>query len=286
MQRLINFVMKYKDYLSFVALVIISVFLISMNGASRMGGFRTLIIGGVGWLQDIFSFIPDPAALESENQSLRELNLQLSNEVARMRKALLENKSLRETLGFRDKLDDPHILADITGKSTKFMKTYLTVNRGTEDGVEEGMAVRTEAGLVGYVFGASSNYSIIDLIDNPGTVISARVEGKYIEGTLEWYSSSTFKMNYVSKNSGVEEGDKIITSYFSSKYPEGIPIGEISKIEEDPGGIHLVIKVNTFVNFSTLQQLFILKYLPDPDLQKLVRDMDKRLQSRQQPNKQ
>ena len=256
-----------------------------MGGTSRIGAFRTLVIGGVGWLQDIFSFIPDPGALESENESLRKLNLQLSNEVTRMRKALLENKNLREALGFRDKIQDPYILAEITGKSTKFMKTYLTIDKGSDEGVEDGMAVRTESGLVGYILGTGNHYSIVDVIDNPGSVISARVEGKYIEGTLEWMSSSKFKLNYVSKNSGVEIGDKVLTSFFSSKYPEGIPIGEIEEIVEDPGGIHLVIIVKTFVNFSTIQQLFVLKYLPDPDLQNLIKEMDKKLEARQKPAK-
>lgn len=285
MHRIINFILKYKDYLSFATLIIISILLITAGGTSRIGAFRTLVIGGVGWLQDIFSFIPDPGALESENESLRKLNLQLSNEVTRMRKAMLENKNLRETLGFREKIQDPYLLSEITGKSTKFMKTYLTIDKGSEDGVEEGMAVRTESGLVGYILGTGNHYSIVDLIDNPGSVISARVEGKYIEGTLEWSSSSKFKMNYVSKNSGVEIGDKVLTSFFSSKYPEGIPVGEIEEIEEDPGGIHLIIIVKTFVNFSTIQQLFVLKYLPDPDLQNLIKEMDKKLEARQKPAK-
>ncbi len=281
LRKIMDIVLRYKVYITFAALVVISLSMISLGGSTRIGGFRTLIIGATGWVQDLFSWIPNPGALRSDNQSLRELNLQLSNDVIRMRRALLENKSLRQTLGFKQKIQDPFVIAEVTGKMTKFMKTYLTINKGRKQGVEEGMAVRTDAGLIGTVFGASDHYAFVDLITNPGTAIAGKVLTSHVDGVLVWENGNTFLMKYVPKNSGLEVGDEVITSGFSNKYPERIPIGKISKIEEDPGGINLRVYVESQVNFSTLEQVFVLKYLPDPELQKLIENMDKRLQARQ-----
>lgn len=282
LQRFIDFVLKYKEFITFAALSIISLSLISMSGSTRTGGLRTVVIGSVGWLQNIFSWVPNPGAIQNENKSLRELNLQLSNDVTRMRRALLENKSLRESLEFREKIEDPYVVAEIIGKTTVQLSRYFTIDKGKNDGIEEGMAVRNDAGLIGAVIGCSDNYSFIELIVNPDVRISGKVQSSHIDGVLAWKGGKTFLMKNIAKNSGVEVGDMVITSNYSNKYPERIPIGRITEIEEDPGGIFLKVYIESVVDFSTLEQVFVLKYLPDPELNKLIEDIDERLKARKE----
>ncbi|MBI5324779.1 MAG: hypothetical protein HZB41_05820, partial [Ignavibacteriae bacterium] len=115
MQGFINFVAKYKEYFTLVALVIISLSLISLGDVSRIGGFRTVVIGTVGWMQSVFTWIPKPGALQSENKSLRELNLQLSTEVTRMRNAVIENRRLREMLKLRENNEIIDLNSEVVG---------------------------------------------------------------------------------------------------------------------------------------------------------------------------
>jgi rod shape-determining protein MreC len=281
-QRFIDFVLRYKVYITFSALSIISLSLISMGGSTRAGGLRTVVIGSIGWLQSMFSWVPNPGAMKSENQSLRELNLRLSNEVTRMRRALLENKSLRQTIDFRNIIDDPYVLAEIVGKTTVQLSKYISVDKGLKDGIKEGMAVRNDAGLVGSVIGCSEHYSFIELIVNPEVRIAGQVLSSHIDGVLAWEGGNTFMMKNIPKNSGVELEDIVITSNYSNKYPERIPVGKIVKIVDDPGGVFLKVYVESLVDFSSLEQVFVLKYLPDPELENMIKNIDEKLKIRKE----
>ncbi|MFW5701969.1 MAG: rod shape-determining protein MreC, partial [Bacteroidota bacterium] len=79
-------------------------------------------------------------------------------------------------------------------------------------------------------------------------------------------------------------GDEIITSNYSNKYPAEIPIGEIASVGDDPGSLFLRIEVRPFVNFSTLQQVFVIDTLPDPERQNLIRRMEDRLRAQKSKN--
>ena len=78
----------------------------------------------------------------------------------------------------------------------------------------------------------------------------------------------------------VKPGDTIITSNFSNKYPKEIPVGFVERTLELPGDIYMRIEVKPFVNLATLEQVFILKYIPDPERLKLIRGIDEKLRIR------
>ncbi len=101
MQKIIDFILRYKEYLVFISLCIISLSLISLGNVNQLGGYRSFVIAFVGRMQNVFSWIPNPIAMKNENRALRELNLQLSTEVTRLQHAVFENEKLREMLQFK-----------------------------------------------------------------------------------------------------------------------------------------------------------------------------------------
>ena len=200
MQRIIGFVEKYKEYFTFLALVVISLSLISMGNVTRIGGFRTVVIGGMGWFQNIFSFIPNPVALKSENQALRELNLQLSSEVTRMRQSVLENKNLRQMLELRKNLDKSFVISEVVGRSTIEMRNYLTLDKGRNQGIEEGMPVRNDAGLVGVIIASSGNYSLVEMLKNRDVKVAAKVQRSCYPGLIVWEGGEGFTVKDMPKS--------------------------------------------------------------------------------------
>jgi rod shape-determining protein MreC len=199
-----------------------------------------------------------------------------------MRRAILENKSLRETIEFKNRIEDPYVLSEIIGKTTVQLSKYLTIDKGAADGIKEGMAARNDAGLIGSVIGCSEHYSFIELIVNPEVRIAGQVISSHIDGVLSWEGGNKFIMKNIPKNSGVEVGDIVITSNFSNKYPERIPIGKIISVVDDQGGVFLKVYVESLVDFSSLEQVFVLKYLPDPELEKMLNQMDEKLKARKE----
>ena len=280
MQGLIDFVLRFKNHISFTALVVISLALISMGNINKIGGFRTVIIGSMGWFQEVFAWIPNPAAIKNENKALRELNLQLSTEVTRMRESVVENRSLRSMLYYSQKPDYPFETVEIVGRSTLQMRDYMMINKGKNNNIYEGMPVRTDAGLVGIIIGSSNNYSLLEVILNRDVKISAKCQRSQYPGLIVWEGGEYLLMKNVPKSYDIKTGDMIVTSNYSQKYPENIPIGEVVVSREEKGELFLKLVIKPAVNFATIEQAFVLKILPSPEKSQLINEIDEKLRLR------
>lgn len=279
MARIGALISRFKEIIVFTLLVIISLILISNGNISQMGGFRTIVIGGIGWFERAFSWIPNPGALQSENRALRQLNLQLSTEVTRMRKALIENERLKEMIDFKEKATVPLVTAEVVGRTQIEMRNYMTIDRGAVDGVQKGMPVRTDAGLVGMIIGTSKNYAMIEVIKNRNVKISAIIQRTGYTGILVWEEGEYFYLSNIPASFDVKKGDVVLTSNYSNKYPTDIPIGEIIDVQNDPSTLFHKIIIKPYVNFNTLSQVFVIQRIPDPERTKLIHKIEDLLQS-------
>lgn len=282
MQNFINTIVKYKEILTFTTLVVISLSMISSGSVSEIGGFRTLIVGTLGSLQNAFSWIPNPGSMKSENKALRELNAELSTEVIRMREASLENERLRNMLRVRDNDEYELIAAEVVGKSVIELRNYLTINKGKNQGVQRGMAARTDAGLVGLVIAANTNYSMIEMLTNRNVRVSAKIQESGYDGILSWAGGTDFFLERIPKRHKVSRGEMLITSNLSNRFPPNIPIGRVADVQDDKTTLFLSIRIRPFVNFASLEEVFIVKFLPDPQRIKLLEEVEERLRLRKE----
>lgn len=278
MSRIGAIISRFKEVIVFTGLVLVSLIFISNGNLSQMGGFRTIVIGGIGWFERAFSWIPNPGALQSENRALRQLNLQLSTEVTRMRKAMIENERLREMIEFKKKSPNSLISSEVVGKTSIEMRNYITIDRGGADGIKKGMPVRTDAGLVGVVLGYSQNYSIIEVIRNRNVKISAVVQRTGYNGIVVWEEGEYFYLNNIPSSFDVQKGDVVLTSNYSNKYPVDIPIGEIVDVRNDPSTLFHKIYIKPFVNFNTISEVFVIQQVPDPERTRLIKQIENYLE--------
>ncbi len=280
MQRFINYIVKFKEYITFASLTVICLALISMGDVSKLGGYRTVIIGTVGWMQEAFAWIPNPAALKSENRAVRELNLRQSAEITRMRHALIENKRLREMIEFKNNSEHQVVSAEVIGKNSIEMRNTLTLNRGSEEGIEQGMCVRTDAGLVGQIVSSSDDYSLVESIFNRNVRISSKIQRTNIDGIVAWEGDEYLLLKNIPTSFDVQVGDVILTSNFTNKYPKNVPIGQIRSIKDVQGSLFFRIEIEPFVNFSTIEQVFVMKFIPDEERLDLIKEFEERLMVR------
>ncbi|MGA1414557.1 MAG: rod shape-determining protein MreC [Candidatus Kapaibacteriota bacterium] len=249
--------------------------MMNLGNTTDLGGYRSIVVGGIGWMQSAFSWIPNPIALKNENAALRELNLQLSDERAKIRQSIIENAKLRKMLEFKKASTTPLITADIVGKTTTEARNYATINRGKKDGVEVGMPVVTDAGLVGLVVGTSDGYSVIRLLINRESRIAGKIQRSRIDGILIWDGEDALTMKNIPKSYDVQVGDEVITSSYSNRYPANIKIGTVMETRDDGTSLFRKILVKPSLNFLTLEQVFVMKLLPNPERILLERDNNK-----------
>lgn len=205
-------------------------------------------------------------AVKERNDTLEELLVQLEAEVFEMRNYRRENEWLREALDFRNEREDDLLVAEVIGRSPRNWESTITVNKGQAHGVASGMAVVTNAGIVGTVINSSRLTStvllIIDAQSATGGLVQSSGDLVLVEGGQIDRGSIVAKP--LSRDTTVEVGDVIVTSGLSRIYPKNLPIGEVVAVESRQYDLSFAAVVKPFVDFTRLE--YVLIVLPQEEL--------------------
>ena len=267
MQRLINIIILFKEYIVLVVLLIISLILLSVNDNTQIRAIRSTTVGTMGVLQEALSIIPNVFEIKRENEVLRQLDINLSNEVNLLREARLENIRLRAMLALKERSPYSLIPADVVSKSLFLLRNTIMLDAGENDSIKPDMPIISEAGLVGKILTTSAHYSVGQLMLNKDFRASSKIQRSRVDGIIVWDSGELLKMKNVSKTQDVVEGDVVITSDYSNIYPRDTKVGIVSKIWHKPGTLFNEIEVKPSVDFASLEQVFIVTsaHVPERD---------------------
>jgi rod shape-determining protein MreC len=269
MDRFINIVLYFKEYVVLALLIIISIVLLSFNDNTQIRAIRSYTVGSIGFLQNVLTIIPNVVEMKRENEVLRQLNVNLSNEVSLLREARLENLKLRAMAGLKQHSPFKLVAGNVVGKSLLLMRNTITIDVGEAEGVKPDMAVISESGLVGKIIATSERYSIAQLVLNKDFRASAKIQRTRIDGIIAWDGGDVLRLKNVSKTQDVKEGDLVITSEYSSVFPSEVKIGIVSRLYEKPGGLFKEIEVSSTVDFASLEQVFVVAATQDPERKEL-----------------
>lgn len=262
MQRLFNFIQLFKEYIIFAVLLIFSLTLLSLNDNTQVRQIRALTVGMIGAVQSTLSFIPNIFALKKENEVLRQLNINLADEVNQLREAKLENIRLRSMIALKETSTTILTAAKIVGKNLNLLRNTLTINVGSENGVQVMMPVVSGEGLIGHVIAVSKHYAVVQMVLNIDFRASAKDQRSRVDGIIAW-DGNILHLKNIAKTLDVRVGDAIITSEYSDAFPEGIKIGVVSAVEETPGSLFKTIYVAPAVNFVMTEEVFVLNFVPN-----------------------
>src|SRR5689334_19520146 len=237
MQRFVNIVIFFKEYLALALLIVVSLILLGANDNRQIRVIRSYTVGLVGFFQGAVSVIPNVFEIRHENEVLRQLNVNLSDEVNRLREARLENIRLRTLMGLKEERQFSLIPADVVGKSLHLLRNTITLNVGESDSVRNDMPIVSETGLVGRVLMTSQHYAIGQLVINKDFRASAKIQRSRVDGIIAWDGGEFLKLNNVSKTQDVKEGDVVMTSEYSNLFPRDIKIGAVAKVTEKAGNL-------------------------------------------------
>jgi rod shape-determining protein MreC len=264
LKKLGQLILNIKEYLILAVLIVFSLAFLFSNDNTQIRFVRAIAVGMFGTVQSGISSIPNVFELQQENKMLREGNIRLSNEVSGLKEAKLENIRLTKLLSFKESTGLGLVSANVVNKSLIQTRNTITLNVGENDSVFVNMPVITDAGLVGRIVSTSKNYSIAQILFNKDLRITIKVQRSRVDGILNYDGVSVLSVTNIPKNSDVNVGDVIITSEFSNLFPSGLPIGTVTE-SGNLDNLFKKIEIVPLVNFSNLENVFVLKYLPNKE---------------------
>lgn len=195
--------------------------------------------------------------LKSINEDLQRRNADLESEVIALRNEV--DRLGIEVYGDSMVVIEPlkpvsFILAKVVNNSIARPYNYITIEKGSLDGVRPEMGVVDQNGVVGVVNVVGPHYSRLISLLNPKFRLSCKVKGSDVFGSLVWdgKSPSEALLEELPKHTVYHNGDTIITSGYSDFFPEGIPVGTIVRNENKEDDNFFTLRINLLTDFSKL----------------------------------
>ncbi len=258
MFKLVSYVWNnFKEYLVLILLVILSLSLLTQNNNPQVQKVRAVAFGSFASVSSIFYDLLNITQLKNENAVLRETNAELMIQVSMLREQGILNREMKGMLGLKDTTVLPLYPASIVSKSLSVTQNTITINAGQSAGIKPGMPVISYRGLVGIIQTCSESFSIARTLKNVDLKLTVKNEKNRLNGILKWDGEKLMIVD-VPRTYDFNVGDRIITSEVSSIIPVPIPVGLVSKIEDDKTGLMNLIQVTPFEEVLSVENVFIL----------------------------
>lgn len=215
-------------------------------------------------IKDFLSFVFNFSSIRQENKDLKKENDEFKKNMLEYKNLKAENARLRSMFEFKNKESDyDYVGCDISGKCGNNWISGFLINKGSKDGIANGMIVINSAGLAGQVTSVANTWSKVETLANENIAVSGLVEStREIDGIIRGFKDSDkkvmAKLYYLPLSSKIKKGDVISTSVgVNALYPKGIRIGTVVDIEEDKGKVMKNAIIQPYVDFNKLEEVFV-----------------------------
>lgn len=203
--------------------------------------------------------------LRSINEGLQERNASLENEVLNLKHELDQMRTMLPP----DSTDAVYIpthrfdytIASVINNNVTKPQNYFTINKGSNAGIRPGMGVVSHAGIAGIVGAVGPNAARVISLLNVTQHFSVKVKGTNTVGSLEWREGNP-DIAYVGelpRHVKYHIGDTIITSGYSTTFPEGLPVGVIMSQVKTSDDNFFTLKVRLTTDFKELSSVRVIK---------------------------
>lgn len=220
------------------------------------------------WIFGIIENFRKVDSLIDENSRLKEELETLSYENKLLMQEKYELENLRELYKLDQRYSDyEKVAARVTGTDSDNWYNVFTIDKGSNDGIKVNMNVMAGDGLVGIITEVGHNYSTVrSIIDDKSSLSGMFLntdETCIVKGNLALLDSGYIEVSKIGVDADVKEGDGVYTSYISDKYLQGILVGYISDIAEDPSGLTKSGHLSPAVDFNQLNYVLVITQLKE-----------------------
>lgn len=249
----------------------------SLNNRDQLTAPEKLIQDTVGWTQSViyapakyitgvYSNIHELKNTYNENQVLKEKIAEFKGLIYDVQELKKENEELRKNLEKTESIRDfTTIQATVIARSPERWIEQVTINKGTQHGIDTNMAVITADGMVGKIQTAAPFTSTVQLLSgfdqfNRISSMISKDQDKNVFGLIEEYNkkdgSLLFRIIEESEK-GVEKGDLVVSSGMGGVFPSGLPIGTVKEVIPDQYGLTNTALIEPAANLYEINHVIV-----------------------------
>ena len=213
-------------------------------------------------ITEALSFIFELRNLRQRNAELEQVTSSLLVENFELREVQRENQALREMLRFAQtrpglELRGAQIVARVIGQESNNFLEYITLDLGKNHGIEIGMPVVTDQGLVGRISHVTDATSKVLLITDANSAVNAIMQSSRLNGVVRGVPGGNLIMDYIPQGAIFSIGEVVLTSGLGGRFPKGIPIGQVVEIHHRDIDVFQQAVVRPTVDFSRLELVMV-----------------------------
>lgn len=277
MRNLWLFLVRYNAVFWFILFFVASLLLVIRHNRFQRSAFINSSNVVVGSIYDKLNSWKGYLSLEETNKSLALENAKLRQQ---LQSYILAEPA--DSIQIADSIDFNRYhftVAEVVNNSVHQKSNFITLDKGSSDGIEKGLGVITSTGVVGIVLNVSPHFSTVQSLLHPDTRVSVVLDSTNAFGSLVWGNNidpQFATVKDIPNHVKAQKGDKVFTSGFSL-FPEGIEVGEVSEPDISSGGSFLDIQIKLRTDFSNLHHVYVVKDLFEEEknaLQNMTEDND------------
>lgn len=267
MPPLTDYLSRRGEILVLLLVVLLSVTLMLLSSARKDEVARSLNDAALMPVQTLAAKARGLVGLRSENDELRAQLARARLDLAALVELGREDERLRRMLDFKSGSRFQLVSARVIAREASHPGGGYKIDRGSREGVRGELAVITPDGLVGKTVLVEPHSSWVRPVVARGCRVSARLLRTRVDGILDWSPEKGLHMTFVPLRSEAAVGDTVVTTGLGGVFPRGVCVGVVTAVEPFPADGSLRLLVNPAVNFSALEEAFVVTggEGPDPD---------------------
>ena len=264
MSELLKFLVRFSSWFLFVVYLIAGFVLLFSGNPFQHHVYLTSANRISSGLYSTANSVSSYFFLKETNEDLQRRNSDLELEIYRLNDVIrhYREQAYADTMSVDSALSRYHfVIAHVINNSINRAHNYITIDKGSLDGIMPEMGVMDQNGIVGIVNVVSDHTARLISVLNPYLRLSCKVKGHAQVGSLVWDGKdpSEAMLEELPKHSEFTPGDTIVTSGYSSVFPEGVPVGTVMSSTRDIEDNFYTLRVKLFTDFSTLSTVRVIR---------------------------
>lgn len=160
---------------------------------------------------------------------------------------------------YRQKFE--YIIGEVINSTVEKRNNYFTINVGEKHGVERGLGVISDKGVVGVIHRTSEHYSIVKSVLTENINISVVIENIGLYGLLKWDGIDERRGSIagISNDLQIKKWSKVVTREGTGIFPKGIMVGKVETLKNVEGEAFWDVSILFSEDYRKLQRIYVVK---------------------------